>query len=47
MGAQDAFIELVDDRTNAGGAGVADLYAFPVKKFMWLRVGREVLVDQL
>ena len=34
MGAQDAFIVLVDDRTNAGGAGVADLYAFPVRKFM-------------
>ena len=47
MDAQDAFIVLVDDRTNAGGAGIADLYAFLVKKFMWFRVGREVLVDQL
>ena len=32
MVAQNASIMLVDDRTNAEGAGVAEFYAFPVEK---------------
>ena len=34
MVTHDAFIMLVDDKTNVGGAAVADLYFFPVEKVM-------------